>query len=112
MSRRKIKEGGLTEVQETVLEMVVVGQRLCGAGRGRVPTYREMASWMGSRNPSAIKEVLDVLERKGYVRRVEGESRGWDGPGRRTIEVLRVVDGGIIPGASAVPEDISSPSGP
>jgi SOS-response transcriptional repressor LexA len=102
--RGKIKKSGLTEVQEEVLEMVVVGLRLSQAGLGVVPSYREIGEWMGWRSPGDAGKAMDGLERKGFIRR--------SGHRSRAIEVLRVLDGGVIPGAGESRGDSSSPSGP
>ena len=45
------------------------------------PTYREIQKAFRFRSPNAVSEVVDALERKGYVRR--GEKRH-----ARNIEVL------------------------
>jgi SOS-response transcriptional repressor LexA len=103
MSHGKIKKSELTEIQEDVLEMVVVGQRLAMAGLGVVPSYREIGEWMGWRSPGGSGKAMEGLERKGFIRRQRNCSRA--------IEVLRVLDGGLIPGAGDSEGDISSPSG-
>jgi SOS-response transcriptional repressor LexA len=69
----------LTEKQREVLTMIVVGQRLARAGKGRLPTIREMCLWSGLESPGSLQYVMDTLEKKGYIRVV----------GRRAIEVLR-----------------------
>lgn len=102
MISKQIKKSGLTTVEEDVLEMVVVGQRVAISGRGYPPSHREIMGWMGWRNPVNVAEAMDRLERKGYIRR-----SGIVGRGRqpyRSITVLRVLDGGLIPGeCSSVP---------
>jgi SOS-response transcriptional repressor LexA len=70
----------LTLIQEEVLTMIVVGQRLARHGCGLPPSIRDMTGWMGWRSSRTGSMVLDALERKGYIRRL-GLARG--------IEVLR-----------------------
>jgi SOS-response transcriptional repressor LexA len=71
---------GLTLIQEEVLTMIVVGQRLARHGLGMPPSIRDMMEWMGWSSPKTVMMVLKVLERKGYIRRL-GLARA--------IEVLR-----------------------
>jgi SOS-response transcriptional repressor LexA len=81
-SRPSGHEDPLTLPEETVLTMIVVGQRLARWGKGIPPTLRDMQSWMGYKSPRMMSVHLDRLEAKGYIRR----------PGRgiaRSIEVLR-----------------------
>jgi SOS-response transcriptional repressor LexA len=70
----------LTLIQEEVLTMIVVGQRLARHGCGLPPSVRDMTGWMGWRSSRTASMVLDALERKGYIRRL-GLARG--------IEVIR-----------------------
>lgn len=81
MGRRKVQANGLTEAEETVLTMVVVGQRLARHGCGPPPSYRDMGLWMGWSSPNTVYEVLDRLEARGYIRRSGARSRA--------IEVIR-----------------------
>ena len=48
--------------------------------RGFPPTLREIASHFGLRGPKAPQKTLNILERKGYIRKVPG--------GSRAIEIL------------------------
>ena len=48
--------------------------------RGFPPTLREIASHFGLRGPRAPQKTLNILERKGYIRKVPG--------GSRAIEIL------------------------
>jgi repressor LexA len=48
--------------------------------KGFPPTLREIASHFGLRGPKAPQKTLQILEKKGYIRRVPG--------GSRAIEVL------------------------
>jgi len=43
--------------------------------RGYPPTLREIASYFGLKGPKAPQKTLNILERKGYIRRNPGESR-------------------------------------
>ena len=48
--------------------------------KGFPPTLREIASHFGLRGPKAPQKTLNILERKGYIRKVPG--------GSRAIEIL------------------------
>jgi len=48
--------------------------------RGFPPTLREIASHFGLRGPKAPQKTLNILERKGYIRKIPG--------GSRAIEIL------------------------
>lgn len=43
--------------------------------KGFPPTLREMASHFGLKGPKAPQKTLNILERKGYIRKVPGGSR-------------------------------------
>jgi repressor LexA len=66
----------LTERQKEVFEFLKDFLR----ERGFPPTLREIASHFGLRGPKAPKKTLNILERKGYIRKVPG--------GSRAIEIL------------------------
>ena len=66
----------LTSTQEKVLVFL---KKFLGE-RGYPPTLREIASHFGLRGPKAPQKTLNILERKGYIRRTRG--------GSRTIELL------------------------
>lgn len=66
----------LTERQKEVFEFLEDFLR----ERGFPPTLREIASHFGLRGPKAPQKTLNILERKGYIRRVPG--------GSRAIEIL------------------------
>jgi repressor LexA len=51
--------------------------------KGFPPTLREIASNFGLRGPKAPQKTLQILEKKGYIRRVPG--------GSRAIEILKYV---------------------
>src|SRR4030043_478882 len=48
--------------------------------KGFPPTLREIASHFGLKGPKAPQKTLNILERKGYIRKVPG--------GSRAIEIL------------------------
>jgi SOS-response transcriptional repressor LexA len=82
MSNEGSGPSGLTVMEQNVLEMIVVGQRLAREGRGVPPSYREIMEWMGWSSPNSPRVVLASLEAKGFIRRPHDGSA-------RAIEVLR-----------------------
>jgi repressor LexA len=66
----------LTSTQEKVLVFLKKFLK----ERGYPPTLREIASHFGLRGPKSPQKTLNILERKGYIRRTPG--------GSRTIELL------------------------
>jgi repressor LexA len=56
--------------------------------RGFPPTLREMASHFGLKGPRGPQKVLNILERKGYIRKKAGESRA--------IEILGLSSRNIV----------------
>jgi repressor LexA len=68
---------GLTPVQEKVFKFLKDHLQ----EKGFPPTLREIASHFGLQGPKAPQKTLNILERKGYVRKIPG--------GSRAIEVLR-----------------------
>jgi len=66
----------LTPTQEKVFDFLKDFLR----ERGFPPTLREIASHFGLRGPKAPQKTLNILERKGYIRKVPG--------GSRAIEIL------------------------
>lgn len=66
----------LTVTQEKVFEFLKDFLR----EKGFPPTLREIASHFGLRGPKAPQKTLNILERKGYIRKVPG--------GSRAIEIL------------------------
>ena len=71
----------LSATQENVLKFLkdFIGER------GYPPTLREIASNFGLKGPKAPQKTLNILERKGYIRRGPGESRA--------IEILKAKTG-------------------
>jgi repressor LexA len=87
MAHRSITNGNtgkrkdLTSTQENVLNFL----RNFLQEKGFPPTLREIALHFGLRGPKAPQKTLQVLEKKGYLRRIPG--------GSRAIEILKKVDG-------------------
>jgi repressor LexA len=65
------KRGKLTSTQENVLSFL----KNFLQEKGFPPTLREIASHFGLRGPKAPQKTLQILEKKGYIRRVPGGSR-------------------------------------
>jgi repressor LexA len=65
------KRGKLTSTQENVLSFLKNFLQV----KGFPPTLREIASHFGLRGPRAPQKTLQILEKKGYIRRVPGGSR-------------------------------------
>lgn len=64
-------EKDLTTKQKKVLDFLIHYLR----EKGFPPTLREIASHFGLRGPKAPQKTLQILEKKGYIRRVPGGSR-------------------------------------
>jgi len=69
-------EKGLTTKQKKLLDFLDQHLRK----KGFPPTLREIASHFGLRGPKAPQKTLQILEKKGHIRRVPG--------GSRAIEIL------------------------
>ncbi len=80
--------GDLTNRQQLILQMIAETT----AERGFPPTVREIAEAVGLRSPASVTHQLQVLERKGYIRR--------DPNSPRAMEILHT---GIEPAESAKP---------
>jgi repressor LexA len=61
----------LTPTQEKVFDFLKDFLRR----QGFPPTLREIASQFGLRGPKAPQKTLNILERKGYIRKIPGGSR-------------------------------------
>ncbi|MBN2374572.1 transcriptional repressor LexA [bacterium] len=61
----------LTKRQQRVLDFLIRQIRI----KGYPPTVREIAADLGISGPKGAKKFLDILERKGYIRRISGSSR-------------------------------------
>ena len=74
--------------------------------RGFPPTLREIASHFGLKGPKAPQKTLNILERKGYIRKVPG--------GSRAIEIIgsRVGRHGGLPYKMGFVESASAPTFP
>jgi repressor LexA len=62
----------LTAIQKKVLDFLTNHAK----GKGFPPTLREIGSHFGLRGPKAPQKTLAILERKGFIRRAPGISRG------------------------------------
>lgn len=65
------REKGLTSTQKKVLDFLIHHLK----ERGFPPTLREIASHFGLKGPKAPQKTLNILERKGFIRKVLGASR-------------------------------------
>jgi len=74
----------LTSRQEELLDFLKDFVRK----KGFPPTLREIASNFGLKGPRGPQKVLNILERKGYIRKKPGESR--------TIEILGFSSSNIV----------------
>ena len=65
----------LTKMQETFFKT------LCDSinKNGYTPSIRELGKYVGLSSPATVKYYLDILERKGYIKRIN----------RRKIEILK-----------------------
>lgn len=64
--------GNLTSKQAQILEFL----QKCRRESESAPTYREIALKFGFKSPKASADHVSALEKKGYVRRRSGRSRG------------------------------------
>jgi repressor LexA len=58
--------------------------------KGFPPTLREMASHFGLKGPMGPQKTLNILERKGYIRKIPGESRAIEILGFSSSNILSV----------------------
>jgi repressor LexA len=63
---------------------------------GYPPTVREIASGLGMAGPHGAKKILDILERKGYIRKSARGSRAIDIVGIRGAAVRMIPIVGVI----------------
>ncbi len=61
----------LTERQSEILSFI----RECAEERGAVPSIREIMARFGFTSPATVASHLDLLEKKGVIRRESGRSR-------------------------------------
>ncbi len=62
----------LTSRQAEILDFLIETHR----ARGMTPTYREIADRFGFKSTRAVADHIYALEKKGYIRRRSGRSRG------------------------------------
>jgi repressor LexA len=62
----------LTEKQRQILDFIV--ERV--SEQGLPPTLREIAERFGLQSVRSVQTHLDALEKKGFIRRLAGKSRG------------------------------------
>jgi repressor LexA len=82
----------LTSTQKKVLDFLVHHLRK----RGFPPTLREIASQFGLKGPKAPQKTLNILEKKGYLRRVPGGSRAIEILGGAPFRVGQIVSLPIV----------------
>ncbi|MBS3907500.1 MAG: transcriptional repressor LexA [Syntrophaceae bacterium] len=58
--------------------------------KGFPPTLREMASHFGLKGPRGPQKTLNILERKGYIRKIPGESRAIEIPGFSSSNIVSI----------------------
>lgn len=73
-SRPRAVDGGLTERQRTILEVI----RASVTSRGYPPSIREIGDAVGLTSTSSVAHQLRTLERKGYLRRDPNRPRAVD----------------------------------
>ncbi|MFQ6090735.1 MAG: transcriptional repressor LexA, partial [Candidatus Bipolaricaulia bacterium] len=66
------RQGGLTERQHQILQFIVKAIE----ERGLPPTIREIGERFGITSTWGVRRHLHALERKGFIRRREGQARG------------------------------------
>ncbi len=89
-----LSTNGLTSRQKEILTFIAEFQR----NNGIPPTYREIARHFGFKGPKAAVDHVLALERKGFVRRHEGRSRGIE-----LIKPVECTDDNPVASAEAVP---------
>ncbi|HKB85524.1 MAG TPA: transcriptional repressor LexA [Ignavibacteriaceae bacterium] len=62
----------LTEIQKKILEFLIEQK----VNKGYPPTLAEIAEFFGYRNRATVQQHLQAIERKGYIKRNPGLSRG------------------------------------
>src|SRR5512139_383334 len=82
----------LTPTQEKVFDFLKYSLKK----KGYPPTVREIASNFGLKSPRGPQKTLRILERKGYLRKVPGESRAIEILGRMGIPVGETVSIPIV----------------
>ncbi|HEY6837173.1 MAG TPA: transcriptional repressor LexA [Geobacteraceae bacterium] len=86
---------GLTQRQQKVLQIITSYME----ARGFAPTLREIAAELGVTGTLGVMKHLDALERKGYIRKSSGNSRGIvlvsQGRGSISLPIVGTVRAGI-----------------
>jgi repressor LexA len=77
----------LSSKQEQVLSFLKKHVQDCGYP----PTVREIAASLGMAGPHGAKKILDILERKGYIRKTAHGSRAIDIVGSRAASPVLTV---------------------
>jgi repressor LexA len=92
----------LTSRQSEILSFI----RDCAEERGGIPSVREIMARFGFSSPATVASHLDLMEKKGAIRREAGRSRNIilpDRDGRKSrLELLEVPLYGMIP--AGIPE--------
>lgn len=84
----------LTERQQQILDFI----RECVDARGNTPSLREIMARFGFTSPATVSSHLDLLEKKGAIRREPGRSRNIVLPDRANRANLREIPVfGLIP---------------
>ncbi len=102
-----VMKSELTEKQRRILDFIAE----CISGRGMPPTLREIGATFGMRSVRSVQTHLEALERKGFIRRLVGKSRGIEllheqfRPRKRGIPVVgQIAAGRPIPAVEDVQE--------
>jgi repressor LexA len=95
---RRAPEGGLTERQRTILQVI----RASVTSRGYPPSIREIGDAVGLTSTSSVAHQLRTLERKGYLRRDPNRPRAVDVRGAEDV-VTPIVHTDVA-GSDALPE--------
>jgi repressor LexA len=94
----------LTRRQQAIYEFIVQQVH----ARGLPPTLMEIAGAFGLRSPAGVSDHLKAIERKGFIRRRPGVSRGIEvrrgahGPAERPSQARSVPLIGTVPGDKGV----------
>jgi repressor LexA len=89
---KKINKKGLTPTQEKVFGFLkdYLGEN------GFPPTLREIASHFGLKGPKAPQKTLNILERKGFIRKIPGGSRAIEILGPPPIRLAQILSIPIV----------------
>ena len=83
---------GLTPVQEKVFNFLKDHLQ----EKGFPPTLREIASHFGLRGPRAPQKTLNILERKGYLRKIPGSSRAIEILSHPSVRLTQILPAPIV----------------